>query len=100
MTKFQFVPVADAVSKTATGWRARVVREYLGYLESLQPGQAGRLEATKGESIGAIRRRLGAAAKASGKNLTIKRTGSEVYFWLSDEAPRRRRGRPRKTQAS
>ena len=37
-------------------------------------------------------RRLGAAAKASGKDLVVKTIGGEVYFWLKA----RRRGRPRK----
>ena len=97
MPKFDLIPVEEAIAKSATGKRAQMAREYLGYVEQLGEGQAGRLQAAEGETIGAVRRRLGTAAKLAGKNLTIKRVGDEVYFWVKEEAaPGRRRGRPRK----
>ena len=98
MPQFELLPVGEAMLKSATGKRAEIQREYLGYIEQLQGGQAGSLRATDGETVGAIRRRLGAAAKLSGKALTIKPVGDGVFFWVQtpEEAPRRRRGRPRK----
>ena len=97
MPKFDLIPVEEAMMKSATGKRAQMAQEYLGYIEQLKEGQAGRLQAAEGETVGAVRRRLGTAAKLAGKNLTIKRVGDEVYFWIAEEAaPRRRRGRPRK----
>ena len=100
MPKFELVPVAEAMLKSATGKRADIRREYMDYVASLPPGKAGRLRPTEGERVGAVSRRIGAAAKMVGKDVVIKRSGDEVYFWLRKEgrptAPRRR-GRPRRT---
>ena len=100
MPKFQVVPVDEALTKSASGKRAQLNREYTGYIERLGAGQAGRLEASEGETVGAIRRRLGAAAKATGKDLIVKRNGETIFFWVrgqeASSAPRRR-GRPRKS---
>ena len=94
MPTFDLVSLGEATTKSATGKRAQVLQEYGGYIDQLKPGQAGTLRATEGETLGAVRRRLGAAAKLEGKSLVIKRTGDEVIFWLGK--PTRRRGRPRK----
>ena len=89
--------------QSATGKRAQITREYLDYIGRLGRGQAGKLEVTQGEGIRAVRRRLGGAAKLSGKEMVIKRSGDAVYFWVRGEsegaapAPRRR-GRPRKSR--
>ncbi len=91
MPKLELLPLKDARLKSATGKRAQIMREYLGYIEQLKAGQAGKLQATAGESANAIRRRLGAASRLAEKNLVIKRSGDEVYFWV--EASRRRRAR-------
>ena len=102
MPNFAVVPMDEAVIKTATGKRAQLSREYASYIEQLREGAAGRLQASEGETVAAIRRRLGAAARLTGKNLVIRRTGEEVYFWVqtSKGAPvRRGRGRPRKVVA-
>ena len=87
--------------KTATGRTAWIKQEYLGYIEQLtegqagrlQPdeGQAGRLQPDEGESVATVRRRLGVAAKSSGKDITIKRQGNEVYFWVQPLYPTLRR---------
>ena len=66
--------------KTATGKTAQITKEYLGYIDQLPEGQAGRLQPGEDESVATIRRRLGVAAKLSGKDITIKRQGTEVYF--------------------
>ena len=97
MPRFELVPVQEAMTKSASGKSAKIAREYLGYIEQLAGGQAGRLQVTEGETVATIRRRLGAAAKFGGKDLVIKRVGNEVYFWVKEEAGSGRRGgRPRK----
>ncbi len=84
---------ARSARESATGKRAALLQEYVGYIERVAPGEAGKLEAGEGETTQAIRRRLNAAATALGKRLEFRRTADTVYFWLSDG---RRRGRPRK----
>lgn len=79
-----------------------MTREYVGYINQLQGGQAGKLVPGVGESGAAVRRRLGAAAKAAGKALVIKRQADAVYFWPQASGKTgtgRRRGRPRKSAA-
>ncbi len=99
MPKFELVPVDEALMKSATGKRAQIAREYSGYIEQLKAGQAGRLRASDGETLSAIRRRLGAASKSTGKNLIIKRSKEEIFFWVRGQesgTTGKRRGRPRK----
>ncbi len=102
MPKFEVLSKSEAELKTATGKRAELTKEYLGYIQGLRKDQAGKLTATgDGESIASVRRRLGSAARAAGKDLVIKRTGNDLYFWLANRVPNgRRRGRPRKTETS
>ena len=92
MPKLDIVPIEEARVKTtsesaAGGKRAQILQEYRGYIDQLQSGEAGRLVAGAGESTATVRRRIGAAARAGGHKLTIRRSGDEVYFW---EAERRR----------
>ena len=94
MPKFDRVPLGEAKMKTASGKRAQIIAEYVGYIEQLGDGEAGRLQAVGGEPITTVRRRLGAAARQMDRNLTIRRTGDEIYFWAK-ETRRRRRGRSR-----
>ena len=77
-----------------------VLREYMGYIEQIDPGHAGKLTAAEGESTAAIRRRLGAAAQLLGRSLEVTRDGRGVYFWEGEEARPRRRGRPRRSERS
>lgn len=101
MPKFDVVSMDEAMLKTTSGRRSKILLEYVNYIQQLKEDEAGRLVASQEESATAVRRRLGAAAKLAGKELTIKRNGDEVYFWTHTKdasAPRRRRGRPRKTQ--
>jgi hypothetical protein len=90
---FEVVSQQEAELRAATGRRAEITREYLGYVNQLAPGQAGCLRPSEGETVAAVRRRLGTAAKLGGQDLTIKRVGDEIYFWVKA----RRRGRPRKS---
>ena len=92
MPTFDQVPLQEAMLKTATGKAAQITQEYLGYIEQLPEGQAGRLQSEEDENVTTVRRRLGVAAKLSGKDITIKRQGNEVYFWVQQE-PRPRRQR-------
>ena len=94
MPRFELVSIQEATLKTATGKRAQIAREYLGYIDRLEEGQAGRLQASEGETTTAIRRRVGAAAKLAGKDIVIRRSDEEVYFWV-EERPRQRRTRGR-----
>ena len=93
MPTFSTIPIGEARARSATGKRAALLQEYVGYIERVAPGEAGKLEAGEGETTQAMRRRLNAAATALGKRLEFRRTADTVYFWLSDG---RRRGRPRK----
>ena len=93
MPTFDIVSIGEARAKTATGKRAELLQEYVGYVQRVTLGEAGMLEAGEGETTQAIRRRLTAAAEVLGKNLEVRRSASAVYFWASEG---RRRGRPRK----
>ena len=92
MPRFDRLPLGEARMKTASGKRAQIIAEYVRYIEQLEEGKAGRLQAGEGETIATIRRRLGAAARQSERNLTIRRTGDEVYFWAAERRRRRRGG--------
>ena len=91
---FDRVPLGEAKMKTTSGKRAQIVAEYVRYIEQLEDSEAGRLQAAEGERITTVRRRLGAAARQLERNLTIRRTGDEIYFW-TEGTRRRRRGRPK-----
>ena len=97
MPKLDVIPIEEARVKTASGGkRAWILKEYLGYIDQLAKGQAGRLVANADETAATVRRRLGDAARAAGHKLTIRRAGDEVYFWTEGrraENGRRRRGR-------
>jgi hypothetical protein len=93
MPKLDVLSITEAQTNSATGKRAQILREYMGLIEQVPTGQAGRLAAGPGETLSAVRRRLGAASRALGKPLTIKRTNEHVYFWGEGQDSRRRRGR-------
>ncbi len=98
MPRFETVPVNEALVKTASRQQAEILKEYLAYIEQLKRGEAGKLQAAEGETVKAVSRRLGTAAKLSGKDLVIKRTGDEVYFWVKERGTRR--GRPRRVASA
>ena len=94
MPQFESVSLQEALSKTARpSKRAEIIQDYVGYISQLRSGKAGKLQAGEGDTTGAMRRRLGEAAKLSGAELVIRRVGDEIYFW---KRTRSRRGRPRK----
>ena len=100
MPAFETIPLQEAMMKTATGRRAQLAQEYLQYIQQLAEGQAGKLQASDDEKLSTVRRRLGDAARLAGKNLVIKRTGEDLYFWVepTGEQPRRRGRRQRDVQ--
>ena len=92
MPEFELVSRGEAEARTASpGKRAQLVQEYVGYIGQLNESQSGKLRPGPGETVATVRRRLGTAAKVSGKTVVIKRTGDEIYFWV--EQPAKRRGR-------
>ncbi len=100
MPKLDIVPIEEARGNTASESasvrkRAQILQEYLGYIDQLTKGQAGKLVAGAGETTATVRRRIGAAARAAGHKLTIRRAGDEVYFWVE----RRRSGNGRRRRA-
>ena len=98
MPNFEVLSQNEAQMQSATGKRAQVMREYLGYIERLGTREAGRLTASEGETTAAIGRRLGAAAKLAGQNLVMRRSGDGVLFW--HQGGRRRERRARQAAAS
>jgi hypothetical protein len=97
MPTFETIPLQEAKKLLSlTGKRGAIMKEYLGYIERLEPGKAGKLTLGEGETSAAIKGRLSGAAKVSGDTLEVKRIGDDIYFWREDA--KRGRGRPRKTQ--
>ena len=91
MPTFESVSRNVAQLQSASGPRAALIHEYVEYIERVPVGEAGRLSAGPDESLAAVRRRLGAAARYLGKDITIRRTEDAVYFWHG-VVRRRRRG--------
>ena len=47
MPRFDRVPLGEARMKTASGKRAQIIAEYVRYIEQLEEGEAGRLQAAE-----------------------------------------------------
>ena len=67
--------------RSAVGPALARLKQYQGYIKKVTAGETGRLTPAKGETPAAVRRGLGAAAKALGVQLTVKRVGDRLYFW-------------------
>ena len=93
MPKFDRLPMDPTVGAFANPKQAQIAREYMGYIDKLEPGQMGRLTPAEGETLLAVRKRLGVAAKLSGKRLEIRQMKGDVYFWFRRPGPRRRKTR-------
>ena len=82
MPGFRRVPRDETSSRRPAASPALTrLRQYQGYNKKIPTGETGRLTPGKGETPAAVRRRLGAAAKALGVQLTVKRVGDRVFFW-------------------
>ena len=56
MPRFEFLSARDAhLELTLRGSRGAILREYMGYIEQLDPEHVGKLTAEEGESTAAIR---------------------------------------------
>ena len=82
------MPGFRRVSRDETSSRQRApnpalarLKQYQGYIKKVPAGETGRLTPGKGETSAAVRRRLGAAAKALGVQLKVKRVEDRVFFW-------------------
>jgi hypothetical protein len=103
MPEFTTVSVTEAKLQTTSIRQKTFLHEYIAYIQQLAIGQAGRLRTGESENPLTIRRRLAGAAQTLGINLSIKRSGRDVYFWREDgqaEEPQRRRGRQRRAGRS
>src|SRR5918999_3293426 len=99
MPEFTTVSVQEAQMRTIPGRQGSFMNEYANYIQKLPKGQAGRLRIGESENPLTIRRRIASAAEALGINLTIKRSGQDVYFWreaTAEEQPRRKRSYTRR----
>ncbi len=81
MPGFRRVPREETSQRPTVSPAVRRLRQYQGYIKKVTTGQTGRLTPSKGETPAAVRRRLGAAARALGVRLSVKRVGDRVYFW-------------------
>ncbi|MDA0770902.1 MAG: hypothetical protein O2821_11865 [Chloroflexi bacterium] len=99
MPKFELITKDEAQSKSRFGGRSgQVVAMYMFFIEQIREGKAGRLKPSEGETIQAVRRRLGKAAKLAGKELTIKRVHDEIYFWVgAEEGAKQTKRKPRRS---
>ena len=96
MPTFTLMSLEDATLYSATGKRAQITREYVGYINELGAGQSGVLQLDEGETVTAVKRRLSTAAKAARKQVSVDRVASNsIYFSIK----RRGRGRPRKSDS-
>ena len=98
MPKFEVINKEDAENKTRfAGKSGRIMSMYSFFIEQLKDGKAGHLRPSEGETVQAVRRRLGKAAKLAGKSLEIRRVHDEVYFWLDGTSPSKK---PRRKSAT
>ncbi len=100
MPEFEVVSLGEARFKTANGRQGQIVKQYSRYIDQLEDGQAGHLNTGEDEKVMTIRRRLITTARLMGKELVIKRSGDDLYFWVkvSEEAKKRRRSRTKTDQ--
>ena len=99
MPNFETVSIDVAAERTVVNQRQKIIQEYVAYIQQLPEGQAAKLTAGDGETLPMIRRRLGEAARAADKDLVIKRTGDELYFWVQKKPRKRRPGTPRRLRS-
>ena len=101
MPKFELINKEDAESKTKfAGKSGRILSMYSFFIEQLKDGKAGHLRPSEGETVQAVRRRLGKAAKLAGKPIEIRRVHDEVYFWLEDSNPSKKSRRKSSTNGA
>jgi hypothetical protein len=101
MPEFAIVSVKEAQLRTIPGRQGKYLNEYAEYIQQLPNGQAGKLHTLEQENPLTIRRRLMQAAQALDTQLTIKRSGQDIYFWTEssgEEQPRTKRSYTRRNR--
>ena len=93
MPETEYIPLAEAKRRTSAKKRVAILTPYFQALSDLTADRAGVMTASTGETVQAVRRRLGAAAKLMQVELKISKQESKIYFWSVGP---RRKGRPRK----
>jgi hypothetical protein len=83
MAHFQRIPIEEA-RKLAAAPRRLAHPEYTQYVRQLSTHTAGRIVLGEGDHPLTVRARLQAAARAEGKELSIRRRGNELVFWLRE----------------
>ena len=91
MPIFTRTSVEDALQKTKAVTRQNVLKDYLDFIERLTVGRAVKAVPSEDESMATVRRRVGDAARMSGKDVEIKRGDDGVYFWLKKRTQNGRR---------
>jgi hypothetical protein len=100
MPEFTTVSVQEAQLRTIPGRQGKFINEYADYIQQVPQGQAGKLTVGEDEKHTTVRRRLVSAAQSLGRNLIIKRSVSDIYFWSEERGEEQpRRGRPRRGRA-
>ena len=102
MPKFELIRKQEAVeTANHSSKRGKILALYDFFINQLNEGKAGRLQPSQGETIQAIRRRLNAAAKLSGRKLTIRTVNEDVFFWIDegDNSSKKPRRKSRKVNA-
>lgn len=92
MPQFTTTTLEEAQRLTGGVKREAQLAAYVESVNGLSAGAAGKVVPAEGETLSQVRRRLGDAARRSGRDVEIRRTDDAVYFWIKDG---RRRGRPR-----
>ncbi len=80
MPEFTTISVTEAQIRTIPGRQGRFINEYADYTQQVPQGHAGKLRIGEDEKHATVRRRLVSAAQALGRNLIIKRSGSDIYL--------------------
>ncbi len=81
MPTFTLMSREEAALYSATGKRAQITKQYIGYINELNARQSGKLELEEGESVPTVKRRLHTAAKAARKQISIDAVrNNTIYF--------------------
>ena len=93
MPQLEVVSRSEAELNTGGKARAKVLSQYIEFIEGLKGDQAGKLTASEGETPRTVRRRLDDVGTLMCGKLVIKKDGAVMYFWFKARRP----GRPRKS---
>jgi hypothetical protein len=98
MPEFTTVSVTEAKLRTTSGRQKTFLDDYVTYIQQVPQGQAGKLSPQENENPLTLRRRLVTASQALDTKLVIKRSGTDVYFWIEPEAEEQSKPKRRYTR--